>query len=76
MTANTNATSQQAYRITLRGRVDDEFVAAYCPAGTQLTCAGETTCLCNIRTDQSGIVGLMRHLHSLGCTIVALESQP
>lgn len=74
MTANTNETDLRTYRITLRGRVDDEFVAAFCPAGTQLTCAGETTCLSNICADQSGIVGLVRHLHNLGCTIVALES--
>lgn len=74
MTANTNETDLRTYRVTLRGRVDEEFVAAYCPAGTHLTCAGETTCLNDIRTDQSGIVGLVRHLHNLGCTIVALES--
>ena len=76
MTVSTKEQGLRAYRITLRGRVDEEFVAAYCPAGTLLICDGEATRLCNICADQSAIVGLVRHLHNLGCTIVALEGQP
>jgi hypothetical protein len=76
VTANTNDQALPSYRIRLRDRVDEEFVAAYCPAGTRLTCEGDATCLSNIRADQSGVLGLVRHLHNLGCTIVALDSQP
>jgi len=54
--------------------VDEEFVAAYCPPGTVLICDGDTSRLTEIRADQAGIVGLLRHLHNLGCTILALES--
>lgn len=75
MTANTNDQDLPSYRIRLRDPVDEEFVATYCPAGTQLSCEGDVICLCNIRADQSGILGLVRHLHNLGCTIVALDSQ-
>ena len=74
MTAHTSQQDQQVYRITLRGLIDEEFVEAYCPAGTILACEGETAVLANIHVDQSAIVGLVRQLHNLGCTILALES--
>lgn len=75
MTDNTSAHDLRVYRITIRGRVDEELVEAYCPAGTVLTSDGDTASLANIRADQAGIVGLVRHLHNLGLTILALESQ-
>jgi len=74
MTANTNDKSLRNYRITLQGRLDEEFIAAYCPPETVLTCEGDATLLSNLRADQSAILGLVRHLHNLGCTILALES--
>lgn len=74
MTANTNDKGLRAYRITIKGQVDEEFLAAYCPPETVLTGEGDATLLSNIRTDQSGILGLVRHLYNLGCTILALES--
>jgi hypothetical protein len=58
----------------VQGHLDEEFAAAYCPPETVLTCAGDATVLANICTDQSAILGLVRHLHNLGCTILALES--
>lgn len=76
MNAHTSQQDRRVYRITLRGQIDEEFVEAYCPAGTVFSCAGETAVLANIHADQSGIVGLTRHLHNLGCIIVALDSQP
>jgi hypothetical protein len=74
MADRTNPQDQRIYCLTLQGGVDEEFVAAYCPAGTTLTRAGAVTCLANIHADQTSIVGLVRHLHNLGCTILALES--
>ncbi|MCS6826446.1 MAG: hypothetical protein NZ553_07530 [Caldilinea sp.] len=74
MDAKTNAGDRRVYRIVVRGQVDEEFVAAYCPAAAEMTWDGEATCLSNIHTDQAGIVGLVRHLHSLGYFILALES--
>ena len=74
MTAHTSQQDQQVYRITLRGQIDEAFVEAYCPPGTDLACEGEAAILSNIHADQSAVVGLVRHLHNLGCTILALES--
>ena len=74
MTVHTIQQDQQIYRITLRGLIDEEFVEAYCPPETVLACEGEAAILSNIHADQSAVVGLVRHLHNLGCTILALES--
>ena len=75
MTAHANLQDQRVYRITLRGQIDEEFVEAYCPTGTVLACEGETAVLANIHADQCGIVGLTRHLHNLGYTLLSLETE-
>ncbi|MGQ9816281.1 MAG: hypothetical protein ACUVR3_14310 [Candidatus Roseilinea sp.] len=74
MAARANPQDQRIYCLTLQGGVDEEFVAAYCPAGTALIRAGDVIRLANIHADQASIIGLVRHLHNLGCTILALES--
>jgi hypothetical protein len=63
-----------AYQIKLRGYLDEDFAAAYCPPGTQISTENEVTTLGNLQTDQSGIIGLLRHLHGLGCTILELTT--
>ncbi len=72
MTAERPAGDERVYRVIIQEPLDDEFVVAFCPAGTQRTRLSDVTVLARIRTDQAGIVGLMRHLHNLGCTIVSL----
>ncbi|MGD1994161.1 MAG: hypothetical protein PVI59_13290 [Anaerolineae bacterium] len=63
----------QVYQIRLRGQLDEGFVASFCPPGTTLTHEEDATLLSSIETDQSGIMGLVRHLHNLGCTILGLQ---
>jgi hypothetical protein len=36
---------------------------------------GKTLRLANLCLDQSGLIGLLRHLHNIGCVILALESE-
>ena len=74
MTVHTSQQEEQVYRVTLRGQIDEEFVEAYCPPETVLAYEGEAAILSNIHADQSAVVGLVRHLHNLGCIILALES--
>ena len=74
MNAYTSQQDQRVYRITLRGQIDAEFMEAYCPPETVLAGEGGAAILSNIHADQAGIVGLVRHLHNLGYTILALES--
>jgi hypothetical protein len=64
----------RCYTLKLSGTLEEEFAASYCPDGTVLLRENGTTTLYNIRNDQSGIIGLIRHLHNLGCTILSLNS--
>ena len=75
MTAHTSQQDQQVYRITLRGLIDEEFVETYCPPETVRTCEGGAAILSNVHADQCGIVGMTRHLHNLGCTLLSLETE-
>jgi len=54
--------------------LDDDFLSSYCPEGTTLTTANGMAVLDHIRTDQSGIIGLIRHLHNLGCVILEITT--
>ncbi len=74
MAASATSQDQRVYRITLQGRMDEEFVSAYCPAGTVLVQEGDIARLTNVRADQAAIIGLVRHLYHLGFTILALET--
>lgn len=75
MTMHNTQRGPRAYRITLQGLVDEDFVAAFCPPETDLVHDDGVTVLSNIQADQASMVGLVRHLHNLGLTILALESQ-
>ncbi len=74
MAENAIMQERRVYRLRLAGRLDEEFVAAYCPAGTLLREEEQATVLADICTDQSGFVGLIRHLHNLGITILTMDS--
>lgn len=73
MTADTKKNDQQLYQIKFSGRVDDDFVTSFCPPGLTIERDGDITFISNIRTDQSGMIGLIRHLHNLGCTILSIN---
>lgn len=73
MTAGTNKNDQRLYQIKFSGQVDDDFVTSFCPPGLTIERDGDITCLSNIHMDQSGIIGLIRHLHNLGCTILSMS---
>lgn len=64
------------YQIEVRGRVDVEWLLSFdSTAGIiaeENSQADETTVL-HVHTDQSGILGLLRRLHSLGMTIQQVQ---
>ncbi|HPH96440.1 MAG TPA: hypothetical protein PKW33_11695 [Anaerolineaceae bacterium] len=64
---------QRTYRLRLVGSVDEDFFRTICPAGSAFQQEGELFTLSNIQTDQSGILGLVRGLHNLGCIIIELS---
>jgi hypothetical protein len=60
------------YRLQLQGRIDEQDINTGSPL--QLTVEQidlATTCL-TFRTDQSGLVGLIRHLHGRGLVLLSL----
>jgi hypothetical protein len=65
----------RTYTLKLFGFLDDDFVPANCPAGTIQEQDSGCTWLKNIQTDQSGILGLMRHLHNLGYSVLVMIAE-
>ncbi len=74
---NTTNSNQdlRSYTLKLSGTLDDDFVTSFCPSETIVLRENGMTSLSNIRADQSGIIGLIRNLHNLGCVILSLNSQ-
>ncbi len=64
------------YRIEVRGCIDLEWLQSFdLPAEIAIGEAGqlENITVLDVRTDQSGIVGLVRRLHGLGMTILQFQ---
>jgi hypothetical protein len=61
------------YRLALRGWVDEEDLNEMSPL--LLVREGGDTAVTHFRvhTDQSGLIGLMRHLHGLGYVFLSLS---
>ncbi len=62
-----------SYTLRFNGLSDDSFLGDYCPAGTTLTVGENTFTLSNLRADQAGLLGVIRSLHNLGCTLISLS---
>ena len=75
MTCELKRSDPRVYRIKIKGFVDNDFVDSFCPPGCALERESDATILSNIHTDQSGILGLIRQLHNLGCTIVSMNCE-
>jgi hypothetical protein len=76
MPSNTEITLSgiRTYTLTLGGNLDTNFASNFCPPETTLAYDMNTLTLANLRLDQSGLIGLLRQLHNLGCVILSLES--
>jgi len=64
------------YRIEIRGPVDVEWLQSFDSSAVIIvdeTRQMEEITVLNVHTDQSGIVGLVRRLHSLGMTILQVQ---
>ena len=64
------------YRIEVRGRVDVEWLQSFHSSAEIIddeTKQLEDITVLDVRTDQAGIVGLVRRLHGLGITIQQLQ---
>ncbi len=60
------------YTISLDSVLEEEFISACLPPDCDIRVKDGVTTLSKVRSDQSGMVGLIRHLHNLGCTILSI----
>ena len=63
----------RVYCIQLDGHVNDEAINASSPIEIVVKQAGTST-QCTVRTDQSGLIGLLRHLHARGLVLLSITS--
>ncbi len=61
------------YVIQICGQVDEGEVNARSPLYTRVASAGTDGTLLTFCTDQSGLLGLMRHLHGMGFVFLSLK---
>jgi len=63
------------YQIEVRGQVDGKDLNAMSPVQVTVVRADATSTLFTICADQSGLVGLMRHLHGRGVVLLSLQRE-
>ena len=62
------------YHIQIRGQVDEAEINAMSPL--EMRVVGEETAVSStiiVYTDQSGLIGLLRHLHGLGYDFLSMN---
>jgi hypothetical protein len=70
----TPASDIRYYSLRISGTLDADFLASYCPTGATMTFYDDHITLANLRTDQAGIIGIIRQLHNFGCILLALDT--
>ncbi|MCL7452526.1 MAG: hypothetical protein M8467_05715 [Anaerolineae bacterium] len=61
------------YEIEVRGQVDEGDLNAMSPLQMTVVRVDTTATLFTIRADQSGLIGLMRHLHGRGLVLLSVS---
>ncbi len=64
-----------AYHIQLQGQVSETDINARSPLHMVMERGGAAVTLFSIRTDQSGLIGLLRYLHALGFVVLSLTRE-
>jgi hypothetical protein len=60
------------YQIKVRGQVDERDLNAMSPLQTTVVRADTAATLFMIDADQSGLIGVMRHLHGRGFVLLSV----
>lgn len=63
------------YHIQIRGMVDEAEINAMSPLEMRVVQVETAVSTLIIHTDQSGLIGLLRHLHSLGFNLLSINRQ-
>ena len=65
----------RTYRIEIQGRADENDLNAISPFQMTVVRADAESTLLTVSTDQSGLVGVLRHLHSRGLVLRSVRSE-
>lgn len=57
------------YQVEISGRIDEEDLKSMCPPQVNMIRVEPTGICFSIFTDQSGLIGLLRHLHGRGVVL-------
>jgi hypothetical protein len=60
------------YHIEVRGQVDGDTLNVTSPLQVTLVRTDTAVTLFTVDTDQSGLIGLMRHVHGLGLKLLSV----
>jgi len=60
------------YQIEVRGRIDENTFNAGSPTRVKVVEAGTATSLLQAYADQSGLIGLIRHVHQQGYQLLSV----
>ncbi len=63
------------YRVHIAGRVDEHEVNATSPLEMKVERVDADSTWLSIHTDQSGLIGLVRHLHGLGFVLLRVDRE-
>jgi hypothetical protein len=74
-TARQAMTDICTYLIQVLGQVDEGEINAGSPLYTTVVSAGTAATGLTICTDQSGLIGLMRHLHGMGFVFLSVNRE-
>jgi hypothetical protein len=64
------------YHIEVRGQVDENELNTRSPLAMTVVRMDPAATLFRIRADQSGLVGLIRHLHARGFVLLSVTCEP
>lgn len=60
------------YQIQIGGQVVESEIAPFSPPGWRIEPGEKGSSIFTVKTDQSGMVGLIRHLHGLGFELLSI----
>jgi hypothetical protein len=63
------------YRMEVRGQVDENVFSATSPLQITVVQMDSMATVFTVSTDQSGLIGLLRHLHQQGFVILSVRRQ-
>jgi hypothetical protein len=61
------------YQIEIQGLVDENELNANSPLHLKVVRAEAESTLLSLHTDQSGLIGLLRHLHTQGYLLISIQ---